>query len=146
MIDPEMAFQQLIMADPRFDAMHASIFTQDLPENIEYPAICVWCIQDQPGQTLDGSDGTVDQNWRFDCYSKDYDEVKTLRRIVKDALIFDGEDLSNGGKKVVLDGQGTLVILSSTWRGGSSVSFVENSLEIRGWEIEIEFGLWEDVL
>lgn len=144
MIDPEMAFQQLIMADPRFAQLGASIYAAELPEAGNYPQICMWCAGDDPGQTFDGSDGTVDQTWRFDCYSENYDDLKVLRRIVKDALIFPGEDLANGGKRIELADQGTLVILSSMWRSGSYLSFDENNKKIHGWEIEIEIGAWED--
>lgn len=144
MIDPEMAFQQLILADPRMAQLGATVFTAELPEDGAYPQICIWCSDDTPGQTFDGSDGTVDQTWRFDCYSENYDDLKVLRRIVKDALIFSGEQLAGGGKRITLADQGELVILSSMWRSGTYVSFDQNNQKVHCWEIDIEFGVWED--
>lgn len=143
MIDPEMAFQTLIAADPRFSEIEAVIYTQELPEGVTYPAICMWCLDDMPGQTFDGADGTVEQTWRFDLYSPDYDQVKILRRIVKDALLFGNDDLTDGGKKVTLD-DGVLSIQSSIWRGGRSVSFDDANQHVHGWEVEIEFCVLED--
>ena len=134
------ALYHLLTNDARVNNIIAGrVFNMEIPEGIDYPAICMWCMVDSSVMALDGNLSKYAQPvWRFDCWSTSGAEVFKLRAAVLNCL--------QGYHGTVTIDDEELKIYGITFDGGRSVQFKDSAdTKVYGWELEMVVAYLEDV-